>query len=652
MNTTYFYRVAAYIGSVTGMQSSSVNATTAPDMPTGVSAVAASSSSINISWNSVIGATGYRIYRSTSTSTFTEVGTSETTSYSDTGLNASITYYYRVAAYNSNGTGVQSNTVNAKILPDTPTGVTATAESSSSITVRWSSVTGTTGYRVYRSTSSTGTFSEVGISTTTSYTDNGLTGYTTYYYRVAAYNVHGTGSQSSTVNTTTVLDTPVGVTAKAATTNSIYISWNSVSGATGYRIYRSMSSTGTFESIGTSITTSYTNLNLTKDTTYFYKVAAYNNNGTGTQSDVVNAITIVFHKISTGSTHTVAIKTNGTLWAWGNNTNDQLGDSVTTTYSRTPVQIGTANDWVSISAGTSHTVAIKTNGTLWAWGNNYNGELGDGTNENKRNPVQVGTANDWASVSAGSSHTVAIKTDGTLWAWGNNLYGGLGDGTTTNRSAPVQIGTKNDWKLVSAALWYTVAIKTDGTLWTWGVNNFGQLGNGTIGSGFLDYSKNTNTPIQVGIENTWELITACFGSQHTIAFKKDGTVWVWGRGHWGMLGDGTEESKSSPVKIGDANIWSFTTGGSARSFAIKIDGTLWAWGSNDYGGLGDGTTTNRLSPVRIGTESNWEFISVGGEHTVAFKKDGTLWAWGRNNYGQFGDGTTTDSYSPIQIYIP
>jgi hypothetical protein len=174
-------------------------------------------------------------------------------------------------------------------------------------------------------------------------------------------------------------------------------------------------------------------------------------------------------KVAAGSNHTVGIRPDGTLWAWGDNGIGQLGDGTTTSRSA-PVQVGSG--FASVAAGPYHTVAVKTDGTLWAWGYNGNGQLGDGTTTQRVAPVQVGSG--FASVAAGYYHTVAVKTDGTLWAWGYNGNGQLGDGTTTQRVVPVQVGSGFDSLAAGGA--HSMAVKTDGTLWAWGDNSYGQLG--------------------------------------------------------------------------------------------------------------------------------------------------------------------------------
>jgi Regulator of chromosome condensation (RCC1) repeat len=189
--------------------------------------------------------------------------------------------------------------------------------------------------------------------------------------------------------------------------------------------------------------------------------------------------------VSAGGLHTCTVKTDHTLWCWGSNFYGQLGDA-TTTNRTVPVQVGGhASDWASVAAGASHTCAVKTDHTLWCWGLNGDGEFGDGTTTNSLVPVQVGGhASDWAAVAAGALHTCAVKTDGTLWCWGDNTFGQLGDGSMTNSLVPVQVsGQATDWAVVTAGEFHTCAARTDHTLWCWGWNPDGQLGNGsTTGS--------------------------------------------------------------------------------------------------------------------------------------------------------------------------
>jgi alpha-tubulin suppressor-like RCC1 family protein len=353
---------------------------------------------------------------------------------------------------------------------------------------------------------------------------------------------------------------------------------------------------------------------------------------------LTDAYGAVAPKIAAGYYHTVALKTDGTLWAWGDNSFGQLGDG-TTTDRYSPVQVVGGNDWAAIATGSIHTVALKTDGTLWAWGDNSFGQLGDGTTTDRYSPVQVVGGNDWAAIAAGGSHTTALKTDGTLWVWGRNSNGQLGDGTTVQRNAPVRVGTDNDWAAIAAGWYHTVALKTDGTLWTWGENWDGQLGDGT--------TVRKTTPLRIGSGNDWAAIAA--GWYHTVALKTDGTLWTWGYNGEGELGDGTTVRKNTPVHIGSDQDWAGIAAGGYHTVALKTDGTLWAWGSNWDGQLGVGTTVNKYTPTLIGGGNDWSGVAAGEVHTVAIKTDGSLWVWGSNQYGQLGDGTISHRVSPYQI---
>ena len=186
---------------------------------------------------------------------------------------------------------------------------------------------------------------------------------------------------------------------------------------------------------------------------------------------------VAWPTVGPGDAHTIAVKSGGTLWGWGDNRYGQLGNGTTVGEHYAPEPIGTATSWSSVAAGRYHTVAVRADGTLWAWGDTSYGQLGDGTSTNRLEPGQIGTATSWASVAAGDHHTVAARTDGTLWAWGNNSHGQPGDGTTSDRSSPKLIGS--GWISAIAGSDRTFARKADGTLWGWGYDGDGELGIGT-----------------------------------------------------------------------------------------------------------------------------------------------------------------------------
>ncbi|MCL1875508.1 MAG: InlB B-repeat-containing protein [Synergistaceae bacterium] len=341
-----------------------------------------------------------------------------------------------------------------------------------------------------------------------------------------------------------------------------------------------------------------------------------------------------------GYYHSLAIKTDGSLWAWGRNDYGQLGDA-TNMFRYAPVRIGSANDWAAVAVGLFHSIALKKDGSLWAWGRNDYGQLGDGFNTLRYAPVRVGTENDWAAIDAGYEYTIALKTDGSLWAWGYNGFGQLGDGSSIAHNAPVRVGTENDWSAVSSGRNHTIALKTDGSLWSWGYNYYGQLGDGS--------TANRKAPARMGTENDWSAVSA--GGYHSIALKTDGSLWSWGYNFYGQLGDGSTTSHYSPVRVGAANDWAAISAGSEHNIALKTDGSAWTWGYNFYGQLGDGTLRTRNAPQRVGTENNWAAVATKGYSTIALKTDVSLWAWGWNEYWQLGDGSTTNRNAPVRVGI-
>lgn len=300
-----------------------------------------------------------------------------------------------------------------------------------------------------------------------------------------------------------------------------------------------------------------------------------------------------------------------------------------------------AQCWKEVSAENNHVGAIKTDGTLWTWGVNNAGQLGDNTTVSKNTPTQIGMAMNWQSISVGSEFIVAIKTDGTLWTWGSNESGQLGDGTTVNKAIPTQVGTATNWAFVAAGEEHVIAKKTDGTLWNWGTIAIHFDANDNL---IVDAS--STTPIQIGIGFNWTTSQISAGGYHNLALKPDGSLWAWGNNSFHQLGNGNTTSSNTIVQIGNDVDWKSIATGTGTSFAIKTNGKLYGWGFNDDGRVGDGTTVHKSIPTQIGIETNWKSVEGGNTQTIGLKTNGDVYAWGNNSSGQLGDGTITNRLSP------
>lgn len=305
---------------------------------------------------------------------------------------------------------------------------------------------------------------------------------------------------------------------------------------------------------------------------------------------------------SASSVNSLGIKSDGTLWSWGQNQGGQLGNGNTTNTSA-PAQVGTATNWVSVASGNDFSLGVTANGKLWGWGNNINGALGDGTNVSSLVPKQIGTATNWVYVNACLHHGFAIDADGRLWAAG---YGILGTPAESPSNLFSLVNADNDWATVSTGNYHTIAIKKNGTLWGWGRNGEGEAGTGSADLGIV------NTPTQIGTDTDWKIIGA--GYEHTLAIKNNGSLWAWGQNLEGKVGDGTMANRiNGPKQIGTATNWATVAAGYTHSLAVTTDGKLWAWGEDHIGELGNGSSgaVDILTPKLIANNSNWSSISAG-----------------------------------------
>ncbi len=350
-------------------------------------------------------------------------------------------------------------------------------------------------------------------------------------------------------------------------------------------------------------------------------------------------------EIDVGDHHACARMTDGTLWCWGLNQNGQVGDG-TTAPRQAPVKVDTLGTGAA-EAGTGgyHTCARKTDGTLWCWGLNDFGQLGDGPKVSQPKPTQVkALGSDVANVALGAMHSCARKTDGTVWCWGLNDFGQLGDGTMANASVPQPVKALGAVASVSAGGAHSCARKTDGTGWCWGRNESGQLGDGT--------TVNSSGPVKVAALGT-DTYEVAAGGEHTCVRKTDNTLWCWGANTFGQLGNGSSSGSPAPVAVSElGTAVSAVALGSTHSCARKADWTLWCWGENSSGQLGINSYDKKPSPVQVNGLGNAVVeVAVGSyANTCARKSDGSVWCWGMGN--ALGDGTSGAEACNSQMCTP
>ena len=309
--------------------------------------------------------------------------------------------------------------------------------------------------------------------------------------------------------------------------------------------------------------------------------------------------------------------TPGIALSWGNGFRGQLGDNTTVSKSSPVSVVGGYTDWTQVSAGSNHTLGVRENGTAWAWGSSSDGHLGDNTTVSKSSPVSVvGGFTDWTQVSAGQSHSLGVRSNGTAWAWGNGSNGILGNNYASgfpNRSSPVSVvGGFTDWAQLSAGSSHSVGVRSNGTAWSWGVGSQGRLGDNTI--------VNKSSPVSVvGGFTDWTQVSA--GGDHSLGLRENGTAWAWGANFNGDLGNNSTIARSSPVSIvGGFTDWIQLDAGGNHSLGLRENGTAWAWGSNVAGILGDNSTIAKSSPVLVaGGFTDCLRVSAGGAQSLGVR---------------------------------
>ena len=373
-----------------------------------------------------------------------------------------------------------------------------------------------------------------------------------------------------------------------------------------------------------------------------------------------------------GARGTIVMKSDGTVWAWGLNAYGKLGigqDPTNFVRATVPMEVhGAGNNGFfhsisTIMGGEVHNVALKSDGTVWCWGWNSFGQLGDGTTNDEYVPVQTGLnavppLTSVTKLGGRPYFTLAVKSDGTIWAWGMNRYGQMGNNTVNPLTGPqvtVPVLVSNSWpggavnnpKQVTCGYQFGAALLTNGTVWTWGSGSHGELGDGATTANY--------TPVQV--PNLTNIVAISAGWFHILALRSDGTVWDWGNNVNGELGDGTAINRFSPVQALNVSNIASVSGGDAHSTALASNGVVWKWGLNDLGELGNGSTNSSPNsfPAPILADqygagfSNIVLASARDYHNIAVKADGSVWMWGANDQGQCGNGTTNATWRPTPV---
>ncbi|MCM3700233.1 S-layer homology domain-containing protein [Paenibacillus macerans] len=343
--------------------------------------------------------------------------------------------------------------------------------------------------------------------------------------------------------------------------------------------------------------------------------------------------------LAAGYYHGVSLTSSGEVWSWGRGDYGQMGNGSSASRAY-PVLAQGMTKVVAVDSGVRGSIAVKADGTVWTWGSNSNGQLGVGSLDNSTVPGRVPGLSDVIAVSGALSyHSMALKRDGTVWAWGKNDNGELGDGTTTQSTTPVQVAGLTGVKAIAAGGYFSLALKNDGTVWAWGYNGNGELGDGT--------NTQRTTPVQVAGLSGVKAIAA--GGSHALALKADGTAWAWGQNTYGTLGDGTRTNRNTPVKIAGLEHVAAISGGGYHSMALDGNGAVWSWGNNGQGQLGLGTgISSSYVPRKVEGIEDVRLIAASGFSSLVMKKDGTVWGWGLNSSGELANGTSQSQLSPVK----
>jgi alpha-tubulin suppressor-like RCC1 family protein len=381
-------------------------------------------------------------------------------------------------------------------------------------------------------------------------------------------------------------------------------------------------------------------------------ITASGSNGHVSFSSTTSVPPVAAKSIAVGSSHALALYSDGTVWSWGANSRGQLGDGTTTSRWHRAEVLNLANI-IAVATHANTSAALRADGTVWTWGSNSYSALGNGTTVNQSEvPLQVlqnqsTPLTNVIAIASGYIHYLALKSDGTVWAWGADWAYQLGNSSGNNSAfaLPVLMGdgsSLHDVVSIACGDDYNLALKSDGTVWSWGYNSYRQLGTG---------DSNWAQPVPASVTGLTNVIAVAGGGYHSLALKSDGTVWSWGKNSQGCLGNGAATgTQATPAPVINLDHIISIAAASGHSLALKSDGTVWSWGDNSVGQLGVGLTpTNSLSPVQTQNLSAIIAIAAAGSQNMALTINGSLFGWGTNGVGQLGNPPLTSETLPTKV---
>lgn len=657
-------------------------------VPTGVQAELAGNTSVTVTWNPVnVAGVAYRVYRRIDPNNDAAgwgqpVAVTSGSQFTVGNLSSSTTHYFTVTSFVGDQESAFATKASAttpapptdSTPPPVPVDVQATSGADATSQVTWSSggaAQDLSGYRVYRKTATTDwvVAGTTGANVTT-FAANGLTNNVEYTFAVTSFDdapVSNESAKSATATATpqgpadvTPPPVPTGVGATGGS-GSALVGWTGVTAEdlAGYRVYVGTSSSGPWTEETTTVlapgTSTFNVSGLTNGTTYWFTVTSVDLVGNQSAkapaaSATPSAAAKTWSQVSGGGQHTCAVRSDGTLWCWGRNGEGQLGSPANIAQT-SPAQVGTGSAWSQVSAGGAFTCAVQTDGTLWCWGQNNYGQVGNGSTDgfDVTVPTKVGTDTSWSSVSAGEFSVCALRTTGTLWCWGLNSDGQLGKASTglNPNPTPSQVGALATWASVSAGTDHTCATKTDHTVWCFGSNLKGQL---AVAVSTTD----TPTPQQVaGI--TSDQVSA--GEYHSCAVTTGGAISCWGSNEFGELGKAAtgDAANPTPNTVSGTDYVQVSAGGD-QTCAVRTTGLAFCWGRNQYAQVGKSASTAAYASPQQVTGTGWLSIDAGRAHVIGRKAAGPAFTWGWNSFGQLGTAdnveTETPNPGPVSVSVP